>query len=346
MDRAHDVTDTDPDDPGGGRRARRGRLGMVVYGVVATLVIGAGVAASVARGGVTADIRSNATLIAPAAAGGGWDTFMREAQESMRENGLGSNIQVVNVPGAAGTIGLTRLSTMTGRPDAAMVGGTGLVAGVEQTGSQVRMDDVTPIARVVEEYDVVVVPANSPYQNLQQLIDAWREDPAEIAFTGGGSFDELVMAQLASAAGIEPAETTYIPKSGGGEVTQALVTGTADAATSGYLDVDDQIEAGRLRPLALAAKEPIDGLDVPTLPELGYDVTLANWRGVFAPPGISDEQAEVIREVFQEVTTTSEWQDAVARNEWNEVWLDGAEFRRFLDEQEELVKSLYKELGR
>lgn len=345
MDRVDDVTDTDPNASGGGVRGRRRRLGMIVYGVIATLVIAAGGMASVARGGVTADIRSNATLIAPAGAGGGWDTFMREAQQAMRENGLGSNIQVVNVPGAAGTIGLTRLSTMDGRPDAAMVGGTGLVAGVEQTGSHVRMDDVTPIARVVEEYDVVVVPADSPYQNLDDLIEAWRQDPAEIAFTGGGSFDELVMAQLASAADVDPAETTYIPKSGGGEVTQALVTGTADAATSGYLDVDDQIEAGRLRALALAAEEPIDGLDVPTLPELGYDVTLANWRGVFAPPGISDEETEVIREVFEEVATTPEWQDAVARNEWSEVWLDGAEFRTFLREQEELVKSLYEELG-
>jgi putative tricarboxylic transport membrane protein len=332
------------DGAGGGGHPGRARLGMVVYAVIAAVVISLGVVTSVQRAGASTDIRHKATLIAPAAAGGGWDTFMRESQNSMRENELATNIQVLNVPGAAGTIGLTRLAQLDGRGDVAMVGGTGLVAGVEQTGSTVKMSDVTPIARVVEEYDVVVVPADSPYETLEQLITAWKADPAEVAFTGGGSFDQLVMAQLAKAAGITPGDVTYIPKSGGGEVAQALVTGTADAATSGLPDVRDQIEGGRLRALGIAAEQPVEGVDIPTLVDEGYDVTLANWRAVFAPPGITDEEAEVIRDTFEESTKTAEWADAVDRNKWTEVWLDGEEFQDFLRDEEQLVADLYEEL--
>jgi putative tricarboxylic transport membrane protein len=332
------------DAPGGGGHPGRVRLGMAVYAVIAAVVISLGVVTSVQRAGAATDIRHKATLIAPAAAGGGWDTFMRESQNSMRENELATNIQVLNVPGAAGTIGLTRLAQLDGRADVAMVGGTGLVAGVEQTGSTVKMSDVTPIARVVEEYDVVVVPADSPYENLEQLISAWKADPGEVAFTGGGSFDQLVMAQLAKAAGIAPGDVTYIPKSGGGEVAQALVTGTAEAATSGLPDVRDQIEGGRLRALGIAAERPVEGVDIPTLLDEGYDVTLANWRAVFAPPGITDEEAEVIRDTFEASTETAEWADAVDRNKWTEVWLDGEEFHDFLRDEEQLVADLYEEL--
>jgi putative tricarboxylic transport membrane protein len=333
------------DPPAGGEHPTRSRVAMTVYAVIAVVVIAVGVIASVQRAGTSPDLRHKATLIAPAAAGGGWDTFMRESQNSMRENDLATNIQVQNIPGAAGTIGLTRLAGLDGRADVAMVGGTGLVAGVEQTGSRVKMSDVTPIARVVEEYDVVVVPADSPFQKLEDLVAAWKADPGAVAFTGGGSFDQLVMAQLAKAAGIKPADVTYIPKSGGGEVAQALVTGTANAATSGLPDVADQIVGGRLRALGLAAEEPIDDVDIPTLRELGYDVTLANWRAVFAPPGISAKEAEVIRATFEESSRTPEWADAVDRNNWTEVWLDGQDFEDFLHDEEQLVSDLYEELN-
>lgn len=193
-----------------GPSGSRGRpsLGLVVYGVVATVVIVLGVVSSFQRAGVSADLRTKATLIAPASAGGGWDLFMRQAQNAMRENDIASNIQVLNVPGAAGTIGLSNLQRREGEAGVAMVGGAGLVAGVEQLDSPVRLSDVTPVARVVEEYDVVVVPADSPYETLDDLVTAWDEDPGAVPFTGGGSFDQLVMAELALAADIDPREVT------------------------------------------------------------------------------------------------------------------------------------------
>ncbi|MUN63044.1 tripartite tricarboxylate transporter substrate binding protein [Kocuria sediminis] len=318
---------------------------MAVYGIVATAVIGLAAFFSFQSATAGSDIRSNLTLIAPAGAGGGWDTFMREQQQAMRANGLVNNTQVVNIPGAAGTIGLGQLSTMEGQANTLMVTGAGLVAGVAQLDSAVTHDDVRPIARVVEEYDVVVVPADSPYETIDELVQAWRANPAEVAWTGGGTFDQLVITELALEAGVEPSETTYIPKSGGGESTQALITGTADAATSGYMDVADQIEAGRLKALGMAAPQRLDGVEIPTLTEQGYEVDLANWRAVLAPPGITDEEFAELRTLLEESVATPEWQEAVERNKWTEVYLAGEEFDEFMASEQERIAMLVEEIS-
>lgn len=318
---------------------------MTVYGVLAAAVIGVAAFFSFQSATAGSDIRSNLTLIAPAGAGGGWDTFMREQQQAMRVNSLVNNTQVVNIPGAAGTIGLGQLSTMEGQANTLMVTGAGLVAGVAQLDSAVTHDDVRPIARVVEEYDVVVVPADSPYETIDELVEAWRADPAEVAWTGGGTFDQLVMTELALEAGIKPSETTYIPKSGGGEATQALITGTADAATSGYMDVADQIEAGRLKALGMAAPQRLEGVEIPTLAEQGFAVDLANWRAVLAPPGITDEEFAELRTLLEESVATPEWQEAVERNKWTEVYLAGDEFDEFMASEQKRIAALVEEIS-
>jgi putative tricarboxylic transport membrane protein len=318
---------------------------MAVYGAVAAAVIGLAAFFSFQSATAGSDIRANLTLIAPAGAGGGWDTFMREQQQAMRANGLVNNTQVVNIPGAAGTIGLGKLSTMSGQANNLMVTGAGLVAGVEQLDSPVSHDDVRPIARVVEEYDVVVVPADSPYETIDELVRAWKADPKAMAWTGGGTFDQLVMTELALAAGVDPSTTTYIPKSGGGEATQALITGTADAATSGYMDVADQIEAGRLKALGMAAPQRLEGVEIPTLAEQGFDVDLANWRAMLAPPGITDEEFAELRTLVEESIATPEWQEAVERNKWTEVYLSGDEFDEFMASERQRIAELVKEIG-
>ena len=288
---------------------------MTVYGVVTAAVVGLAAFFSFQSATAGSDIRSNLTLIAPAGAGGGWDTFMREQQQAMRANSLVNNTQVVNIPGAAGTIGLGQLSTMEGQANTLMVTGAGLVAGVAQLDSAVTHDDVRPIARVVEEYDVVVVPADSPYETIDELVEAWRAKPAEVAWTGGG------------------------------EATQALITGTADAATSGYMDVADQIEAGRLKALGMAAPERLEGVDIPTLTEQGYAVDLANWRAILAPPGITDEEFAELRTLVEESIATPEWQEAIERNKWTEVYLAGDEFDEFLASEQERIAMLVEEIS-
>lgn len=326
------------------RSTRRSPALLLVYAVVAALIIGAASWQSIQSASGGNDIRASMTLIAPAGAGGGWDTFQREQQQAMRANKLVNNVQVVNIPGAAGTIGLGKLSTMVGKPNALMVTGAGLVAGVEQTNASVNHDDVTLIARVVEEYDVVVVKADSPYKSLADLVSAWKRAPSKLSWTGGGTFDQLVVTDFAVAAGIKPADLTYIPKSGGGEAAQALVTNTAQAATSGYKDVADQIDGGRLRALGLAAPQRLPGVDIPTLTEQGFTVTLANWRAVVAPPGITAEQKQRLTDLVTEVVHTPQWKSAIDRNKWTDVFLTGPEVDRWLKTQESDIAKLVEVL--
>ncbi|WP_434543671.1 tripartite tricarboxylate transporter substrate binding protein [Microbacterium arborescens] len=337
----HSATDA------GAHPAHRGRTlaARIIGGAVAAAAIATAAVGSVTSAATGQEISASMTIIAPAAAGGGWDGVARELQQAQKANGLVNNVQVVNMPGAGGTIALGNVSVLDGQPSNMLVGGTGLLAATIQFDSAAKLSDVTPLAVVVEEYDVIVVPADSPYETLDDLVNAWRENPKSIPWTGGGSFDQLVVTDLALAAGIDPVETTYISSDGGGEAIQALLNGTAKAAAGGYPDNIDQIEAGRLRALALVSQEPIDGIDIPTAAEQGYDISLSNWRMLAAPSGLDDADVTALTELVLDSVATPEWQDAIERYRWTERIITGDELTAFLDDEEERIKNLYEEMG-
>jgi len=319
---------------------------MVAYGVVAALVVGTATFFSIQSATAGADLRSNLTLIAPAGAGGGWDGFTREQQAAMRVNGIVNNAQVVNIPGAGGTIGLGRFSTMTGQADTLLATGSVMLGGIELNDSPVDLGDVRPLARLSDDYDAIVVPASSPYNTLDELVEAWAKDPASFPWTGGsvGSIDHLIIAKLALEAGIDPAEITYIPKTSGGEAIQTISSDTAKAAVSGYNEFSDQIAAGRIRALGVSSPERLDGVDIPTLSEQGYDVEMANWRGMLAAPGITDEQFAELQAMVTETVQTAEWRDALARNQWTDSFMTGDEFAEFIRQDQASIAALLEEL--
>ncbi|MCM3781107.1 tripartite tricarboxylate transporter substrate binding protein [Microbacterium hydrocarbonoxydans] len=320
-------------------------LPRVIGGTVAAAAIGIAAFGSITSAAAGQDIHASMTIIAPAAAGGGWDGVARELQQAQKANGLVNNVQVVNMPGAGGTIALGNVSVLEGQPNNLLVGGTGLMAATIQFGSAATLDDVTPLAVVVEEYDVIVVPADSPHETLDDLVEAWKADPKGVPWTGGGSFDQLVVTDLALSAGIDPLDTTYISSDGGGEAIQALLNGTAQAAAGGYPDNIDQIESGRLRVLALVAEEPVDGIDIPTAAEQGYDVSLTNWRMLAAPAGLADDQVDGLRDLITESIETPEWQDAIDRYHWTERVITGEDLDAFLADEHSRIEQLYEEMG-
>ncbi|MBF4457659.1 Bug family tripartite tricarboxylate transporter substrate binding protein [Pseudoclavibacter sp. VKM Ac-2867] len=328
-------------------RSTLGRVVNVVVGVCAVAIVASATALSISRSSAAEDVSANLTLIAPAGPGGGWDGFAREQQQALRATGLVGNVQVVNIPGAAGTIGLGTFTTMTGRSDTLLVTGSGMTGGIALNDSPVGFDDVRPVAKFAEDYDVIIVPADSPHTTLQELVDAWAADPKSIPWSGGsaGTIDHLLIAELAQAAGIPPAELTYIPKSGGGEAIQALLNGTVDAVATGYNDVSDQIEAGRVRALAVSGAEELEGVDIPTIMSQGYDVEVANWRGLLAAPGVSDEAFQQQLEIFSELRESDEWQEVLTRLSWEDSWLTGPELDAFLVEDMARTEALLEELG-
>ncbi|OZD08795.1 tricarboxylic transporter [Rhodococcus sp. 06-156-3C] len=344
-----------PDEPaeatGSPERPRRvskvGRRAFAAVGIVAAVAIVAVGVVDAASSGGGADARSQLTLIAPAAAGGGWDGAAREAQQALRAQGIVNNTQVVNIPGAGGTIGLSQFTGMAGDSATMMVMGITMLGAININGSDVDLGDVTPIARLADDYDVVVVPADSPIQTLDDLMVEWRADPDRFAFGGGslGSVDQMIISRMAQENDIDPAGVNYIAYSGGGELATSLMSGTIKASVSGYEDFVDQIEAGNLRALAISAPEPVDSIDLPTLIELGYDVSLTNWRGIVAPPGITEEQRTELEAIVTEMVETPEWRDALERNRWTDTFAAGEEFAAGLRSETEFVDGIWADLG-
>ncbi|SFA41693.1 putative tricarboxylic transport membrane protein [Rhodococcoides kroppenstedtii] len=323
---------------------RKAAAALAAVACAAVVVVGVGDAASSGGG---ADARAQLTLIAPAAAGGGWDGAAREAQQALRSEGIVNNTTVVNIPGAGGTIGLSQFSGMTGESATMMIMGITMLGAININGSDVDLGDVTPIARLADDYDVVVVPADSPIWTLDDLMTAWRTDPQHFAFGGGslGSVDQMIVSRMARENGMDPNAVNYIAYSGGGELATSLLSGTIKASVSGYEDFVDQIEAGNLRALAVSAPAPVDSIDLPTLVELGYDVTLTNWRGIVAPPGITDAQRDELEAIVTELVATSQWRDALERNRWTDTFAVGEEFARGLEAETEFVDGIWADLG-
>lgn len=318
----------------------------LIFAVIVALVTGlAFVNASATAGASTA--RNKLTLIAPAAPGGGWDGFARESQATMRAEGIVNNAQVVNVPGAGGTIGLSQFVTMDGRTDVMMVTGGVMVGAIALGDTPETLADVTPIARLADDYAALVVPANSEIQTVEEFVEHWRANPTGTSLAGGslGSIDHFATGMMAREIGIDPEDANYIAYSGGGEALSAMLSGTTTGGMSGYNEVAGQIEAGQLRLLAVSAPERIEGADAPTLQEAGIDVALSNWRGFVAPQGLSEGETAELAAIVDEMRNSAEWQEVLEKNSWTDSYLTGEDFAAFIAEQQAEADQLVEELG-
>ncbi|WP_049576269.1 tripartite tricarboxylate transporter substrate binding protein [Nocardiopsis sp. SBT366] len=287
-------------------------------------------------------------LIAPAGPGGGWDTLAREMQNGMREEDLRFNVEVRNAEGAGGTIGLAQTVGRDGQDNVLTMTGLGMVGAVETTGSLYTMEDATPIAQLASEYLAIVVPQDSPYETIDDLAEDWNEKSGTLPVAGGsmGGVDQIFAAQVAQSMGISPGEINYLPYSGGGETLTSLLSGTSKVGFGTLGDFSDQIEDdGPLRALAVSSPERLDGVDIPTMIELGYDLEMSNWRGVIAPPGLSEEEADELEALVRELLATESWADTLERNRWTDTYQGRAEFEEFLDEEVALTQETVKELG-
>ncbi len=271
------------------------------------------------------------TLVAPAAPGGGWDQTARTIQQVLQAERLADTVTVENVPGAAGTIGLARfVSAERASTRTLLVTGLVMLSAIVTNGSPVTLADTTPIARLTGEFEAIVVPAASPYRTLADLVDAFVRDPGAIAWGGGsaGGIDQVLVWLLAQEKGIEPPRVNYIAFAGGGEALAAVLGAQVTAGVSGWGEFAAQVAAGRLRVLALSAPARVAGLDVPTLREHGFDLDLANWRGIVAPPGLPAPERDALRSLVERMVHTRAWQAALARNGWTDLYLDADDFAR------------------
>ncbi|SDK90246.1 Bug family tripartite tricarboxylate transporter substrate binding protein [Paracoccus chinensis] len=288
------------------------------------------------------------TIIAPANPGGGWDQTARTMQDVLQKEGISKSVQVQNVPGAGGTIGLAQFAEQhKGDPNALIIGGYVMVGAVLTNNSPVSLADVTPIARLTGEYEAIVVPAASPHQTMADLIAALKADPGAVSWAGGsaGGTDHIAVGLIAQAAGVDPTKINYIAYSGGGEALAAILGNQVTAGVSSLGEFQSQIEAGTMRLLAVSAPERIEGVDAPTLKEAGLDVDLQNWRMVAAAPGITDEQKAAITADIEKMAKSAGWQEQLASKGWSDTWLAGADFDAQLAEDTAATEQVLKSIG-
>lgn len=287
-------------------------------------------------------------IIAPAAPGGGWDQTARAMQQAMQQAGIVRTAPVENIPGAAGTIGLARfMGAERGKGDAVMISGLIMLGGIVTQRSPVTLRDVTPIARLTGEYEVIVVPSASRFRSFDELLTAFKARPESISWGGGsaGGSDQILAGLVADAVGVDPRRVNYIAFSGGGEALSSIVGNQVSVGVNGLAELLPQIEAGTVRVLAISSAQRLPGVDAPTLREQGVDVEFENWRSVVAPPGISDADRAKLEQAIDAMVRSEPWRDAVTRYRWIDRYLAGEPFAQFVDREEERVRDILRKFG-
>ncbi|WJD95825.1 Bug family tripartite tricarboxylate transporter substrate binding protein [Streptomyces antimycoticus] len=326
----------------------RGRTRALSGLLAAVLSLFVGACGTWPGSGGTAD--DGLRILVPNTPGGGYDTTARTVARVLEETGSASDMEVFNLPGAGGTVGLQRTVDERGNGRLALQMGLGVLGAAHVQGAKVTIARTTPIARLIEEPEAVVVRKDAPYRTLTDLVARWRENPGGVTVGGGSSLggpDHLLPMALAGAVGIQPKKVRYAAyDGGGGDLLPALLDGRVDFATSGIGEFLDQIAAGQLRVLAVTSGRPVAALPrVPTLKAAGIDLVFDNWRGIVAPPGISSADRERWIRVLTALHTSRQWKAELTRHGWTDAFTTGGAFATYLARQDKAVAELVGHLG-
>lgn len=291
---------------------------------------------------------ANLQVFVPAAPGGGWDQTGRTIVDVLKTEKMIGSAQVTNVAGAGGTVGLPQfINQWRNRHDAVMVSGLVMVGAIIVNKSAAKLSQAVPLTRLTGEYVAVVVAANSPVKSMRELADMIRADPKKVSVAGGsaGSVDHILLGMIGKAVGARVQDLNYVAYSGGGPANAAILGGHVTAGMSGANEVAEHVKAGKMRLLAVSSPQRLAGLDAPTLRESGLDLELANWRGVFAPPGTGDAQRQQLIDFFEKMTTTPTWKQEVEKRDWTSIPLSGDAFARYVESESARIEAILKEIG-
>jgi len=277
---------------------------------------------------------ANLKMMIPANPGGGWDGTGRALGEALRDAKVADSVSFENKGGAAGAIGLAQFfNASKGDPNALMVMGAVMLGGIITGKPPVSVTQLTPIARLTNEYNVFVLPENSPFKTMKDVVEQLKKDPGSVKWGGGsrGSTEHIAAAQIAQSVGVPAARINYVPFRGGGEAVAAILGGNVTIGGSGYSEFQQYIESGKMRPIAVTAGKRLTGIDVPTLKEQGIDVEIGNWRGVYGAAGITPAQRAALTEMVVKATQSKAWEAALVKNNWTPSLLTGKAFEEFVD---------------
>jgi putative tricarboxylic transport membrane protein len=279
----------------------------------------------------------NLKMMIPANPGGGWDGTGRALGKAMQDAGALSTVQYENKGGAAGAIGLAQfVNGSKGDPNTLMVMGAVMIGGIITGKPPVSLSAATPVARLTSEYNVFVVPTDSPFKTLKDVVEAVKKDPGSVKWGGGsrGSTEHIAAAMLAREIGVDATKINYVPFRGGGEAIAAILGGNVSVGGSSYSEFQQYIESGKMRPICATSPTRLKiAPTVPTMKELGYNVEIGNWRGVYGAPGITPAQRKALTDLLQKTVKSKGWAEALEKNGWTDAWLAGPAFDEFVERE-------------
>ena len=287
-------------------------------------------------------------MMIPANPGGGWDTTGRALGKALQDAGVASSITYENKGGAAGALGLAQFyNASKGDGQALMVMGAVMLGGIITGKPPVGLDKVTPLARLTSEYNVFVLPANSPFKSMKDVVDQLRKDPGSVKWGGGsrGSTEHVTIAMIAREIGVDATKINYVPFRGGGEAVAAILGNNVTVGASGYSEFQQYIESGKMRAIAMGSPTRQKGIPVPTLREQGINVELGNWRGVYGAPGITPAQRQALVDIVVKATRTKSWAESLAKNNWTPALMTGKDFEDFVDREFATMRAMMVKSG-
>ncbi len=286
------------------------------------------------------------TIMAPCTPGCSSETLARAIAEDLVKEGLAEGVDIYNAPGGAGSTGLQQFAKLKGDPTQLLAFGVTTVGGVMLNKTPVTFMDVTPIARLAADHEVVYVASSSPYKTLSDLVAAWKEKPESIIWggTGSGGSSHMMAGLIAQAIGVNPAKIKFVPSNGNLQGARAAMQGEITVGTGSYASLVDLVQSGQLRLLGISAARRDKDIPVPTLIEQGLNVEFTNWRGVVAPPGITPRERAELQLKFSRLARSASWRATLESNNWNSYLQTGESFRLFLEQQQGSVQRLLESL--
>ena len=289
---------------------------------------------------------ANLRMLIPANPGGGWDATGRALGKALLDAKQAATVTYDNKGGAAGALGLAPfLSSAKGDPNQLMVMGAVMLGGLITSKSPLNLMQATPLARLTTEYNVFVLPANSPLKTMADVVAQLKKDPGSVKWGGGsrGATEHIAAAMIAREVGVDPAKINYVAFRGGGEATAAILGGNVTVGGSGLSEFAEYINTGKMKAIACTAPQTLAG--IPTLKAQGINVEIGNWRGVFGGPGITPAQHKGLIDALVATTKSASWQEALKKNDWTPAVLTGDEIGKFVEAELASLRAIMHKAG-
>ncbi|PWB64030.1 MAG: tricarboxylate transporter [Bradyrhizobiaceae bacterium] len=295
-------------------------------------------------------------IIVPAGTGGGADQMARVIQGIISKHTLmKQSVVVINKAGGAGGEGFLDVKGSRGNPHKLVITLSNLFTTPLGTGIPFNWKDLTPVAMMALDEFVLWVNAETPYKTVKDYIeDVKKAPPGQFKMGGTGSKqeDQIITVAVEKAAGVK---FTYIPFRGGGEVAVQLVGNHVNSTVNNPIEAVAQWRAGKVRPLCvfdgkpLAYTDKIAGdkawADIPTCKSQGLDMEYLMLRGIFMPPGVSKEAVDYYVELLKKVRETPEWKKLMNDGAFNQTFMTGADYAKWVENEEKRHQGLMKEAG-